>query len=69
MTFDGQGNLYIADNEKNVLYMLDVDHKLHCVVDREEISFHLRQSSMLTARYTSLTVTQASFTGTHRTKS
>ncbi|HKP47823.1 MAG TPA: NHL repeat-containing protein [Pyrinomonadaceae bacterium] len=36
MTFDGQGNLYIADNEQNVLFMLDPDHQLHRVIDRQD---------------------------------
>ena len=36
MVFDDKGNLYIADNEKNVLYMLDVYHKLHVVIDRKD---------------------------------
>jgi len=36
MVFDEKGNLYIADNEDNVLYMLDSNHKLHRVIDRKD---------------------------------
>jgi sugar lactone lactonase YvrE len=36
MTFDDKGNLYIADNEQNVLYMLDTNHQLHRVIDRKD---------------------------------
>jgi len=36
MVFDDQGNLYIADNEDNVLYLLDVNRKLHRVIERRE---------------------------------
>ena len=37
MVFDDKGDLYIADNEDNVLYLLDNDHKLHRIVDRQEL--------------------------------
>ena len=36
MVFDDRGNLYIADNVDNVLYLLDVNRKLHRVIDRKE---------------------------------
>jgi sugar lactone lactonase YvrE len=36
MVFDDRGNLFIADNEDNVLYLLDVDHKLHRLIERRE---------------------------------
>ena len=36
MVFDDRGNLYIADNEDNVLYLLDADRKLHRIIDRNE---------------------------------
>jgi sugar lactone lactonase YvrE len=36
MAFDDKGNLYIADNEKNALYMLDTNHRLHVVIDRKD---------------------------------
>ena len=35
MVFDDRGNLYIADNEDDVLYLLDGEKKLHRVVDRK----------------------------------
>lgn len=36
MVFDDHGNLYIADNEDNVLYLLDVNRKLHRIIDRND---------------------------------
>ena len=36
MVFDDRGNLYIADNEDNVLYLLDANRKLHRIVDRND---------------------------------
>lgn len=36
MVFDDKGNLYIADNEDNILYLLDVNHKLHRLIERRE---------------------------------
>src|SRR5437764_14590179 len=33
MVFDDRGNLYIADNQDNVLYLLDGDRKLHKIID------------------------------------
>ena len=36
MVFDDRGNLYIADNEDDVLYLLDGEKKLHRVVDRKD---------------------------------
>src|SRR5437763_3444521 len=36
MDFDDRGNLYIADNEDDVLYLLDGEKKLHRVVDRKD---------------------------------
>jgi sugar lactone lactonase YvrE len=34
MVFDDRGNLYIADNEDNVLYLLDANRKLRRIIDR-----------------------------------
>ena len=36
MAYDDKGNLYIADEEDNVLYMLDTDHQLHRLIDRRD---------------------------------
>jgi streptogramin lyase len=36
MVFDDKGNLYIADNEDDVLYMLDVNHKLHRLIEHRD---------------------------------
>jgi sugar lactone lactonase YvrE len=36
MVYDDRGNLYIADNEDNVLYLLDVNRKLHRIIDRKD---------------------------------
>jgi sugar lactone lactonase YvrE len=36
MVFDDKGNLYIADNADNVLYLVDANHQLHRLVDRKE---------------------------------
>ncbi|HYT50412.1 MAG TPA: hypothetical protein VEL78_08480 [Pyrinomonadaceae bacterium] len=36
LTFDDKGNLYIADEEDNVLYMLDPNHKLHRLIERRD---------------------------------
>jgi len=36
LTFDDKGNLYIADQEDNVLYMLDTNHQLHRLIERRE---------------------------------
>ena len=36
MVFDEKGNLYIADNEDNVLYLLDSNHKLHRLIDHRD---------------------------------
>jgi len=36
MVFDEQGNLYIADNEDDVLYMLDKNHELHRIIERRD---------------------------------
>ncbi len=36
MVFDELGNLYIADNEDDVLYMLDPNHNLHRIIDRRD---------------------------------
>jgi sugar lactone lactonase YvrE len=36
MVFDDHGNLYIADNQDEVLYLLDTNHKLHRIIDRRE---------------------------------
>lgn len=36
MVYDDRGNLYIADNEDNVLYLLDVNRKLHRIIDRQD---------------------------------
>jgi sugar lactone lactonase YvrE len=39
MAFDDEGNLYIADNDDGVLYLLDRDRKLHrCIASREDFS-------------------------------
>src|SRR5437588_6594011 len=36
MVFDDRGDLYIADNEDDVLYMLDANHELHRIIDRRD---------------------------------
>ena len=36
LAFDDKGNLYIADEEDNVLYMLDTNHQLHRLIDRHD---------------------------------
>ena len=36
LVYDDKGNLYIADEEDNVLYMLDTNHKLHRLIDRRD---------------------------------
>ncbi len=36
MVYDEKGNLYIADEEDNVLYLLDPNHKLHRLIDRKD---------------------------------
>ncbi|PYS67547.1 MAG: hypothetical protein DMF73_19075 [Acidobacteria bacterium] len=36
MAYDDKGNLYIADEEDNVLYMLDSNRKLHRLIDRRD---------------------------------
>jgi len=36
LAYDDKGNLYIADEEDNVLYMLDTDHQLHRLIDRRD---------------------------------
>ena len=36
MAYDDKDNLYIADEEDNVLYMLDTDHQLHRLIDRRD---------------------------------
>src|ERR1051326_9009787 len=36
LVYDDKGNLYIADEEDNVLYMLDPSRKLHRLIDRRE---------------------------------
>ncbi len=36
MVYDEKGNLYIADEQDNVLYMLDTNHKLQRVIDRKD---------------------------------
>ena len=36
MVYDDRGNLYIADNEDNVLYLLDSNRKLHRIIDRKD---------------------------------
>jgi len=36
MAYDDKGNLYIADEEDNVLYMLDPNRKLHRLIDRRD---------------------------------
>ena len=36
MVFDDKGNLYIADNEDNVLYLLDSNRKLHRLIDNRD---------------------------------
>ena len=36
MVFDDKGNLYIADNEDNVLYLLDANRKLHRLIDNRD---------------------------------
>jgi sugar lactone lactonase YvrE len=53
MTFDDKVNLYIADNEDNVLYMLDTNHRLHRAIDRKdqfspETIFYFRGSLYIT---------------------
>jgi len=36
LVYDDKGNLYIADEEDNVLYMLDQNRKLHRLIDRRD---------------------------------
>jgi len=36
LAYDDKGNLYIADEEDNVLYMLDSNRKLHRLIDRRD---------------------------------
>ena len=36
MVYDDHGNLYIADEEDNVLYMLDPNRNLHRLIDRRD---------------------------------
>lgn len=36
MVFDDRGNLYIADNRDNVLYLLDKERKLRRIIDRAD---------------------------------
>jgi sugar lactone lactonase YvrE len=36
MVYDDKGNLYIADEQDNVLYLLDPNHQLHRVIDRKD---------------------------------
>jgi outer membrane protein assembly factor BamB len=36
MVFDDKGNLYIADNEDNILYLLDANHTLHRLIERRD---------------------------------
>ena len=36
MVYDDQGNLYIGDNLDHVLYLLDSNHVLHRLIDRQE---------------------------------
>lgn len=36
MVFDDKGNLYIADNENNVLYLFDSNRQLHRIIDRND---------------------------------
>jgi sugar lactone lactonase YvrE len=64
MVYDDRGNLYIADNEDNVLYLLDATHKLHRIIDRKD-SFCPRHGY---ERWTSQTVTTESFTCTRPAK-
>src|SRR5437899_8620366 len=37
MVYDDHGNLYIADEEDNVLYMLDPNRNLHRLIDRRDL--------------------------------
>jgi outer membrane protein assembly factor BamB len=36
MVYDDKGNLYIADEEDNVLYLLDTNHQLHRLIDGKD---------------------------------